>query len=312
MTSPPPRRRRRPLLVITTTALVVAGTVAAWGSWGAPGMWGDRATWGTWGAAGADGGRTAAAASPTPAPPLPSSPPDALPGPVPEPDPTPSPAAPPLPPWVHDRPPSAVVPLAAQDGLAPVITRVETTDPVVFLTIDDGMVRSPEALAAFREARIPATLFLNDGPVRADAAWFDALPGTLVEAHTSTHPSLPSLGEAAQRREICGNADLLEQTFGRRPVLLRPPFGTWSTATRRAAADCGMRAVVLWTQNVNGRHVGFREGQTFRPGDIVLMHFRDTFVEELEVVRTRVQEAGLRFALLEDYVAPDAGRPGGP
>jgi peptidoglycan/xylan/chitin deacetylase (PgdA/CDA1 family) len=210
-----------------------------------------------------------------------------------------------VPPWVWDRPPSAPVPVQAAGGVAPVITRVETTDPVVFLTIDDGTVRSPEAMAAFRELGIPASLFLIDGPITQDAGWFGQLPGTLVESHSQTHADFRGLSEAAQQAEICGNADLIERTYGRRPVLFRPPYGNYDAATQRAAAACGMRAIVIWQETVNADVVAFREVTHFRPGDVILMHFRDSFVQELQVVRDRVHEAGLRFALLEDYVAPD-------
>jgi hypothetical protein len=36
------------------------------------------------------------------------------------------------------------------------------------------------------------------------------------------------------------------------------------------------------------------------------MHFRPTFVTELRALADRVDEAGLRFALLEDYLVPDS------
>jgi len=39
--------------------------------------------------------------------------------------------------------------------LPDVLTRVPTTDPVVFLTIDDGAVRDPEVVAQIRQARVP-------------------------------------------------------------------------------------------------------------------------------------------------------------
>jgi len=208
-------------------------------------------------------------------------------------------------PWVWDGSPGAVAPLPAAPAVAPVITRVETTDPVVFLTIDDGVTRSDEARRAFADLGIPASLFLVDGPVEQAGAWFAGLPGTLVESHSRTHPDMRTLSETAQRDQICGNADLIEATYGRRPVLFRPPYGGYDAATQRAAAACGMRALVLWQETVNGDVVGFREVPQFRPGDIILMHFRPTFVQELQVIRDRVEDAGLRFALLEDYLAPD-------
>jgi peptidoglycan/xylan/chitin deacetylase (PgdA/CDA1 family) len=210
------------------------------------------------------------------------------------------------PPTAATPPPATIQPLPSNADGAPVITRVETTDPVVFLTIDDGHTRSPEALAAFRTAGVPATLFLLDGPIRVDASFFHDMPHTLVEAHTQTHADLRTLPEAAQGQEICGNADTIEQSFGRRPVLFRPPYGVYDESTRRAAAACGMRAIVLWEQSVNRDQIGFRHQQEFRPGDIILMHFRSTFVEELQMITQAVEAAGLRFALLEDYLVPES------
>jgi iron complex transport system substrate-binding protein len=205
----------------------------------------------------------------------------------------------------------AIEPLAAGPGVAPVITRIETDDPVVFLTIDDGTVRFPGAQAAFRELGIPATWFLIDEPITAEPEFFRPLLGTsVVESHSRSHPDMRGLTEARQRREICANADSAAQAFGRRPVLFRPPYGLYNADTQRAAAACGMRAVVLWEQNVNHDMVGFRRRPGFRPGDIILMHLRPQFVQELHVIRQRVEAAGLRFALLEDYLAPDTVPPG--
>lgn len=179
---------------------------------------------------------------------------------------------------------------------APVISRVETNDPVVFLTMDDGLTRLPEGLRAFREMGVPASLFLVDGPIEADPEYFRSMPGTLVESHTQSHASLPGLSQQRQQEEICGNANLIERTYGRRPVLFRPPGGSYDEATRRAAAACGMRAVVTWEENVNYDVVEFRHVPYFRPGDIILMRFRPQIVQELHVVKQRVEAAGLRFA----------------
>lgn len=202
-------------------------------------------------------------------------------------------------------PPVTLVPLSSQPGVVPVITRVETTDPVVFLTIDDGWTRQPEAQAALEEADIPASLFLVDPPVEQDAEYFRSIPGTLVEGHTQTHVDLRTVSAEEQRAEICGNADTIENAFGRRPVLFRPPYGEYNDATVQAAAECGMKAIVLWEQSLNGSDVSYRSEPRFRRGDIILTHFRENFVEELRTVIRHVEAAGLEFALLEDYIVPE-------
>lgn len=203
------------------------------------------------------------------------------------------------------RPPSTIHPLVTVNGLAPVITRVETTDPVVFLTIDDGHTRSPELAEVLRELDVPATLFLNDGPVARGAGFFRSLPRTAVEAHTQSHADLRGLPEARQRAEICGNADTIARAFGRRPVLFRPPYGNYDDATRRAAAACGMAALVLWEETVDGATIRYRHEPRLRPGDIVLLHFRPGLADELRRVVRRVEAVGLRVALLEDYLAAE-------
>lgn len=203
-------------------------------------------------------------------------------------------------------PPVTIAPLTSDPGLAPVITRVETTDPVVFLTIDDGWTREPEALAAFEEAGIPATLFLLDPPIMEDADFFRSMPDTLVEGHTQSHVDLTTVSQEEQRAEICGNANTIDRILGRRPVLFRPPYGNHNEATVRAAAECGMDAIVLWEQSLDGDAVSYRSETRLRPGDIILMHFRANFVEELHTAIRHAEAAGLEFALLEDYIAPES------
>jgi peptidoglycan/xylan/chitin deacetylase (PgdA/CDA1 family) len=202
------------------------------------------------------------------------------------------------------RPPSTIHPLPSTPGLAPVVTRVPTTDPVVFLTIDDGTTRSPETAEALDELGLPTTLFLNDRPIEQGAGFFRSLPNTVVEAHTQTHTDLRGLPEDRQRAEICGNADTAQRAFGRRPVLFRPPYGNYDDATRRAAAACGMATLVLWGVTVDGSRMSFRETPELRPGDIVLMHFRPQLAAELRIVTERIEAARLRIALLEDYLVP--------
>lgn len=204
---------------------------------------------------------------------------------------------------------STVAPVAAQSvsGLAgpgevPILTRVETTDPVVFVTIDDGNVRSADAAAAITELGIPVSLFLVDGPISAGADYFAGLPGATVEAHTRTHPDLRTLSLDGQRREICGNAETITGTFGRSPVLFRPPYGNYDANTPRAAADCGMVAIVLWEVVVEQGRTRHRTVAQLRPGDIVLFHFVDGLGDSLRAFAQQVQDAGLRIARLEDYL----------
>ncbi|MFD1149271.1 polysaccharide deacetylase family protein [Saccharothrix hoggarensis] len=190
------------------------------------------------------------------------------------------------------------------DGLVPVVRRIETDRPYVFITIDDGAVRHPAALELMRKSGVEPTLFLNSKHVDGHADYFRSFHGAAeVHAHTATHPNLDGTSYDFQRQEICGNADLLRAQLGAKPTLFRPPFGNFDRTTRRAAADCGFTALVMWTAAVNDGVVQFQAGNRLNPGDIVLMHFRHTFVEDFVAFLERCKLDGVTPVVLEDFLA---------
>jgi len=125
----------------------------------------------------------------------------------------------------------------------------------------------------------------------------------VIEAHSLNHPSLPGHPYGFQRNQICGSADRLAQLYGRRPVLFRPPYGNKDQITLAAARDCGMKAVFFWKETVDNGVVHFQVGNTIQRGDIILMHFRTTFVRDVTAALIAIHNAGLTPALLENYIA---------
>jgi len=197
-------------------------------------------------------------------------------------------------------------PVVLPPGPAPAISRVPTTDRVIFLGIDDGIWRDPSVLTQLTAARIPFTMFLVRPEAQAGTAYFQALQavGGTVESHTTHHSDLTKLGYWGQHEEICSTTDEFQQWFGRRPTLFRPPYGKWNQLTRQAAASCGYRALILWQGATNDGRLDVIGGQ-LRPGDILLMHFRPDLVENLQVVFATARAQGFRIARLEDYVGGD-------
>lgn len=206
------------------------------------------------------------------------------------------------PPYAFGTPQQHVPPTV--DGLVPVVRRIETDRPYVFITVDDGAVRHPAALELMRKSGVEPTLFLNSKHVDGHADYFKTFQGAArVHAHTATHPDLTGTSYDFQRGEICGNADLLRGQLGAQPKLFRPPFGNFDHTTRRAAADCGFTALVMWTAAVNDGVVQFQAGGRLNPGDIVLMHFRTTFVEDFLAFLERCKLDGVTPVVLEDFLA---------
>ncbi|MFK3980098.1 polysaccharide deacetylase family protein [Micromonospora sp. NPDC050397] len=203
--------------------------------------------------------------------------------------------------------PPAAEPVSVPGGpAAGWYSRIPTTQPVAFITIDDGWVKRPEARQLLADARVPVTLFLTVNAIRDDPDYFRQLqlaaPNVAIEAHTISHPLLRGRSYQAQRREICGSADELGRLYGRRPVLFRPPFGEKDATTLRASRDCGMKAAFFWTESVDKGKVRYQGEHRIHPGDIILMHFRERFVDDFIAALDAIHAAGLTPAPLGDYV----------
>ena len=167
-------------------------------------------------------------------------------------------------------------PRSAGPGLPPVVDHVRTRDKVVFLTYDAQGTgadarRDPRFADLVRELRLPVTVF----PTAPRHGHFAGLP------------------YATQRSEICDHRPRLNSR------LLRPPYGTYDTTTRRAAADCGVSALVLWRASTTTGTLTYTRGDHhLAPGDIVQVGPADSTARLLR----GIQELGLTVGSLEDYL----------
>ena len=203
--------------------------------------------------------------------------------------------------------PSPTVSAAYGDssGLIPVLTRIDTKDPVVFITIDDGFDKDPRVLDVLKARHIPVTPFLTVDAVKAKPGFFTSVQkvtGQSVQDHTLTHPHLSRLGLDAQTQEICGAADTLQGFYGGRPWLFRPPYGDYDQTTRKAAAVCGMKALVLWDVSLPHAVLRYANGSVLRRGDIILIHWRPNLYRDINVALDAAKAQGLRIAPLQTYL----------
>ncbi|MER7199936.1 polysaccharide deacetylase [Streptomyces sp. CB01635] len=198
-----------------------------------------------------------------------------------------------------------------QEDLPPVFTTVPTKDKVVFLTIDDGSEKDPEFLKMMSDLKIPYTAFLSNYLVEDNYDYFRKMQsrGVTLNNHTLTHPYLPGLSYAEQKREICGMQNIMEEEYGKRPVLFRPPYGNYNRDTLRAAKSCGIKYAPIWNEEMFVDHVEWREvDQDLHPGDIILSHFRGrgewkgTMPDMVRRLMKYVTDKGYAVARLEDYL----------
>ncbi|MBG6088371.1 polysaccharide deacetylase family protein [Actinomadura viridis] len=221
--------------------------------------------------------------------------------------------------WERPRPGSWTPPKPAPDGLPPTISRIVTQDKVVFLTIDDGYEYDAEFVDLVRKERVPILTFLTSRYVKGQGQYFWALrnAGSQMENHTVNHLNMALQTPEKQKREICGASDTITQQYGRRPQIFRPPFGSFNLTTRKMAKECGIKSILLWSaefyNGTSGPGVGFNGfargdgGKGFRPGDIVLMHYRKGLAQQLQMILGWIRQQGYRPAAVENYLPRSLG-----
>jgi peptidoglycan/xylan/chitin deacetylase (PgdA/CDA1 family) len=197
-------------------------------------------------------------------------------------------------------------------AVAPRVDHVVTTDPVVFITIDDGWHPLPVVLAFLQARPAPVTAFLIAPIAQRDADFYRqvlSLGGT-VEDHTMHHPDLARLPPAQQTAEVCQAADVIGATFGRRPLFTRPPYGTENQFTDQVIGGCGMYATVLWDAKYSNHQFSRTHPGGLQRGDIILMHWGPGLLQDLQDLFPKLEAAGLHPAPLQDYLGPTATHAG--
>jgi peptidoglycan/xylan/chitin deacetylase (PgdA/CDA1 family) len=181
--------------------------------------------------------------------------------------------------------------------------RLTTVDPVVFITIDDGVYKDPRGLRYVERTSLPVTAFLSAWTVKNRAAYFTRITrwGS-IQNHSATHASL-ARSTTDLEHEICYAQRALTKDFGSAPWMLRPPYGAGYSRqeTQVTAARCGISEFVMWDAVVDkGRLVDVGNG--LHPGSVVLLHFTPHLERDLRAAVRAARHAGLHPADLADYL----------
>lgn len=195
-------------------------------------------------------------------------------------------------------------PNVGRPSKARLITRVDTEDRVAFITIDDGRSVTESMAEFIRDNKIPVTSFVL--PEWLKKLWeptYSTFPKMTFENHTNTHRRLGRLSLEKQTKELCEASRLVTKIAGDAPRFFRPPGGVMNNNTLKASAACGMPYVVKWSVDTAGgvvNPVGART--TLQRGDIILLHYIPQDTSVLKQVMTMMKDAGLKPALLRDYL----------
>ena len=165
-------------------------------------------------------------------------------------------------------------------GALQVLWRADTERKVMALTFDDGPGEelTPRLLQMLREAKVRATFLLvgSRARQRPDLVRAQHDGGHEVGNHSWSHKDLSLLDFDDLRRDLERTDQQLADLTGRRPTLIRPPFGRVNGALLQHAAMTDQQ-ILLWDLRL-------REGdldaagnvnwvtENLRPGMILLGH----------------------------------------
>jgi peptidoglycan/xylan/chitin deacetylase (PgdA/CDA1 family) len=154
--------------------------------------------------------------------------------------------------------------------------------PYIAMTFDDGPSAqlTPRLLDILKERNIKATFFVVGRNVAEypDIVRRMASEGHEIANHSWSHQAFTQLGAEGLRKQIENTNDVIVKVTGKRPSLMRPPYGaTSSNLNKRMTEEYGLK-IILWSVDPldwkyrNSNRVYNHIVQNTQPGSIVLTH----------------------------------------
>ncbi len=184
----------------------------------------------------------------------------------------------------------------------------------IAITFDDGPnpELTPRLLDMLKERGIKATFFVVGKNVEEYPAIVErmAAEGHEVANHSWSHPSLTKLGLESFRKQIENTNEAIAKATGKRPLLMRPPYGATSASlNKRLNEQFGLK-VILWSVDPldwkyrNSNRVYNWIVQNTRPGSIILAHdIHATTVAAMPATLDALLAKGYKFSTVSELIA---------
>jgi peptidoglycan-N-acetylglucosamine deacetylase len=203
------------------------------------------------------------------------------------------------------------------------VPRVDTTEPVVALTFDDGPVpdRVDAVLAPLRAAKVKATFFVIGESLAQspDAGRRLVADGHQLGNHSYTHQRMIFRSSAFYAQEIEDTDAQIRAAGFDGPIVFRPPFGKKLLGLPLYLASTG-RTTVTWDVEMDPAAdvTGTAEEMVAttlaeaRPGSIILLHpwydRRGEAIRAIGPIVAGLRERGYRFVTVAELLTPGSLR----
>ena len=192
------------------------------------------------------------------------------------------------------------------------IHRIETEEPVVCLTFDDGpLTEHALCLQKLLDARgAKGTFFVNSMKIPAGKEALLSLyeAGHEIGNHTANHPSLPGFEDTESiRREIMDCQTAVKAVIGEMPEVFRAPYLSQDARVRKILDEAGMPSIFCstdtrdWDAETPAETILQRAIDGLEPGAVILMHeFRDETAEILPALLDAIEARGLKAVTVSE------------
>lgn len=192
--------------------------------------------------------------------------------------------------------------------------------PFIALTFDDGphATLTPKLLDILKERGIKVTFFVLGQCVAAnpDVLQRAYAEGHEIANHSWDHKAFTKVGADGVASEINKTNDVIENVTGKKPTLVRPPYGATNAGiTKRLNEEFGLK-VIMWDvdpldwKNRNSEHVKSEILKSTKAGSIVLAHdIHPTTVAAMAETIDALKEKGFKFVTVSELLAMDRPLP---
>lgn len=197
------------------------------------------------------------------------------------------------------------------------VYRVETDQPVVALTFDDGPTEyTDEVLQILRDLGVKGTFFLTGAEMEKNmpAATWLAAAGHELGNHTYSHRRMLAVSQDAVRDEIERTDGLIRATGYGGAIYVRPPGGKrlielpyYLQKTRRTTVYWDIEPESYPEVAASAERITAHVLERARPGSIILLHVmyasRQETRKALPAIILGLRERGYRFVTLSELLA---------
>ncbi|WP_162525307.1 polysaccharide deacetylase family protein [Rariglobus hedericola] len=201
----------------------------------------------------------------------------------------------------------------------PMIKSVQTGQPVVALTFDDGphATQTPVLLELFARENIKVTFFEIGQNVakHPDLARAIVTAGHEIANHSKTHPKLGDMSDiAAIRAELVETQTIIKEATGITPVVFRAPYishgpALWTVLGElKLPSISGSFSASDWDAKVTEDQIIATCSQA-GAGDIVILHtWPEKTADALPAIIANLRAKGLRFVTVSELLALAAAK----